>query len=187
VEVGLLWAGPVSAATTCGASLGGFVALSAGADCAVDPIKRGQIFTLTYQLSNFSHQNAAPFAFVDGRLIAGSTIKATLACTDTTCAVAIPGTLGFLAVGANGCLSSCTAGTTCALDNTDPTGNTVKITIGPAGCFIAAQSTITVATVQVQGDTGIPNDATCGLFGARADSMPGAFTTEDTDCSRARS
>ena len=57
--------------------------------------------------------------------VCGAAIVYTLACTTTTCSAKLPGTLTFVPVGGNGCVSNAPDVTGCALDPADVTANTV--------------------------------------------------------------
>ena len=77
-------------------------------------------------------------------LVCGAAIVYTLACTDTTCSAELPGTLSFVSVGANGCVSNAAQVSECKLNVDDPTGNKVDIVVNAAGVPLPANSNVAI-------------------------------------------
>src|SRR5207245_1918353 len=75
--------------------------------------------------------------------ICGAAIEYTLACTDTTCAVTLPGTLTFVPQGGNGCVSNAAGVASCAQNGGDP--NLVDIKVSAGGVTLAAGTTTSIA------------------------------------------
>jgi hypothetical protein len=120
--------------------------------------------------------------------VCGAAIVYTLACTTTTCAVELPGTLTFVPVGGNGCVANAAAVTACQLDATDPTGNRVDIIVNAAGVPLpASASPLQVATLRAQATASVPFSAgnPCGQFGTRADTTGNSVATTDATCDAA--
>jgi hypothetical protein len=108
----------------------------------------------------------------------------TLACTDTTCAAELPGTLTFMPVGGNGCVSNAAAVTACTLNAADVTGNTVDITVNAAGVPIPAGGSVSIATIRAVATAEVPLSGMnpCGVFGTRADTLNNSLATTDANC-----
>jgi hypothetical protein len=118
--------------------------------------------------------------------VCGPAIVYLLACSTTTCAQELPGTLTFVPVVGNGCVSSAPAVMSCQLDATDPTGNTVDIIVNAAGVPLAAgASNAPVATIRAQATGAVPFSPSnpCGQFGTRADTSGNSIVTTDGQCS----
>ncbi len=118
-------------------------------------------------------------------LVCGAAIIYTLACTDTPCAVELPGTLTFVPVGGNGCVSNAPAVTGCTLNALDVTGNKVDITVNAAGVPLPANTNVTIATIRAQATAVVPFSPmnVCGQFGTRADTSGNNIVTTDVTCS----
>jgi hypothetical protein len=117
--------------------------------------------------------------------VCGAAIVYTLACTTTTCAVELPGTLTFVPVGANGCVANAAAVTGCQLDAADPLGNKVDIIVNAAGVPLPASTTfLSVATIRAQATAAVPFSVSnpCGQFGTRADTSGNSVVTTDAAC-----
>ncbi len=114
-------------------------------------------------------------------LICGAAVSYTFACTDTTCALELPGTLTFVPVGATGCVSNVPGVTSCALDPQDVTGNTVSITVNAAGVPLPPGASVAVATIRAQATAQIVANV-CGKFGTRADTTGNSIVTTDGQC-----
>ena len=116
--------------------------------------------------------------------VCGPAIVYTLACPDTTCSAQLPGTLTFVPVGGNGCVSNAAAVTGCTLDAGDVTGNTVHITVNAAGVPLPAGANLSIATIRAQATAEIPFSLLnpCGKFGTRADTSGNSLVTTDAQC-----
>jgi uncharacterized repeat protein (TIGR01451 family) len=96
-----------------------------------------------------------------------------MACADSACTVPLPGTLEFVPVGGNGCVSNDLGVTSCALDlGTDATGNTVAITISGGGVALpsAIVGPLDLATIRVRSTA--PVSTPGGEFYLRAETGP---------------
>ncbi len=79
-----------------------------------------------------------PFQFLPATLTAG-TVVTFEACADSACTVPLPGTLVFVSVGGNGCVSNVANVTSCAPDNPVPALQTqVLVTVSGAGVPLPA-------------------------------------------------
>jgi hypothetical protein len=114
----------------------------------------------------------------------GAAVIYTLACTNTACAVELPGTLTFVPVGGNGCVSNDPAVTGCAANAGNPL-NKVDITVNAAGMALPAAANVPIATLRAQATADIPVSMLnpCGLFGTRADTLGNSIVTTDAQCS----
>ena len=117
-------------------------------------------------------------------LVCGAAIVYTLACTNTTCSAELPGTLTFVPVGGNGCVSNVPNVTGCALDPLDVTGNKVDITVDASGVPLPAGSNVSVATIRAMATAEVPFSIAnpCGQFGTRADTSGNSIVTTDAQC-----
>ncbi len=120
-------------------------------------------------------------------LVCGAAIVYTLACTNTTCSAELPGTLTFVPVGGNGCVSNAPNVTGCVLDPTDVTGNRVDITVDASGVPLPAGSNVSVATIRAMATAEVPFSVSnpCGQFGTRADTSGNSIVTTDAQCGAA--
>jgi hypothetical protein len=113
----------------------------------------------------------------------GPAVVYTLGCTSTSCALELPGTLTFVPVGGNGCVSNDAAVTGCAVDGGN--SNKVNITVNAAGMTLPASTNVPIATFRAQATAEIPTSVgnPCGLFGTRADTLGNSIVTTDAQCS----
>jgi hypothetical protein len=117
--------------------------------------------------------------------VCGAAIVYTLACTNTVCSAELPGTLTFVPVGGNGCVSNAAAVTGCALNAGDVTGNKVDITVNAAGVPLpAGANNVSIATIRAQATAEVPFSMLnpCGQFGTRADTSGNSIVTTDAQC-----
>ncbi len=108
----------------------------------------------------------------------------TLACTDTACALELPGVLTFVPVGADGCVAKAAAVVACTQDPLN--SNRVLVFVNTAGVALGAgASFVPIATIRAQATTEVPFSPTnpCGLFGTRGDTRGSAIVTQDAGCS----
>jgi hypothetical protein len=177
---------PVAGAAGCQASAAISLFPVAGTTCDT-ALHIGDTVDITLIITNTCSTVPKPGSPVAARLTGNPNpaIVYTLACVDTTCVVALPGTLTFVPVGGNGCVSSAAGVTGCAVDALDP--NKVDITVDAGGVALPAGSQTSVATIRAQAAVEIPTDVLnpCGQFGTRADTGNTQIVTTDLTCDAA--
>ncbi len=114
----------------------------------------------------------------------GPAIIYTLACTNTACAIELPGTLTFVPVGGNGCVSNDAAVTGCSVNAGDPL-NKIDITVNAGGVVLPAAANVPIATIRAVATADIPVSVSnpCGQFGTRSDTLGNSIVTTDAQCS----
>lgn len=107
-----------------------------------------------------------------------------LACTTSTCAIQLPGTLNFVPQGGNGCLTSMAGVLGCAIDAGNPNRVLVTLAGGAANAIpIGANAEILIA--QVRATAGIPIPMVIdpnGGFEVRVVSLTDVFFTDSPLC-----
>jgi hypothetical protein len=174
---------PSSRAQAAGCQAGGALSLfpTGGTTCPT-ALHVGDQLDIALVITNTCSTVPGPGSPVAARLTGNPAIVYTLACVDTTCAVALPGTLAFVSVGANGCVSNAAGVTGCAVDGLDP--NEVDVTVDAGGVALPAGLATTVATIRVEATADIPTDLLnpCGQLGTRADTDGNRIVTTDAQC-----
>ncbi len=149
-----------------------------GFSCA-GGLQPGDQIDISYVFTNTSTDAAAnPVAItLQEEMGGGGITTATLACDDTPCAVTLPGTLTFVPVGGNGCVSNAPGVNSCTWDGS----NQVFIDYTGGGVAVGAGAAVTLATIRVQASAGV-GGASCGIFGSRADTGDDDIHTTDPVC-----
>ena len=160
-----------------GCQAGGSISIlpSTGSTCA-SSLDVNQTKDILIQVSNTSTTVPAPGTPVTAEL--HGSITHIMACTNTTCTTELPGTLGFVAVNANGCVSNAAGVAGCAASGT----NRVIITMTAAGVPLNLTGATTIATIRVRALVPVAPPAVCGVFGERSDTGVNDLVTNDATC-----
>src|SRR5262245_22465600 len=159
-------------------SLGAFLPTAAHAGVsaggAINPLPSvttlgvGDQFDVTIRIFNTS-QTTPPdaFQFLPATLTAGTSFVLA-ACQDSSCTMELRGTLAFVPVGGNGCVSSLASVTSCAADGANPT-NKIDITIGSGIAlprFTDSPNFVDIAVVRLQAVTPVSGSGSFFLRGS---------------------
>jgi len=147
---------------------------SAGTTCPT-ALQPGDEKNILIAVANTS-STTETFTPVNAKLVGA--ITHIMACTDTTCAVELPGTLEFVPGAVDGCVSHVAGVLSCsALGN-----NRVVIDIdNTTGVTLNLVGNTNIATIRVRAVEPV-NNPSCGVFGERAATDSNDIVTTDAIC-----